>query len=183
MIHPEELLYIPTLNEGRLPMIKLEEVPGIGITHDAATMTYVPLSGIEEYLDRNYVIVDDPDQVEVFKILQIQMKRRRSLQTKTGITALGFSAVQFALPVALLIGIYATSLIPPFRHSIGPFDQDTAALINNISVIGIAGIGGAYALIQVFRQVDFKSAPVPAYAGLVGGLTWLGIVVFRLLVI
>lgn len=183
MINPAELLYIPTLKDGRLPMIMLKEDPEIGLTHDAATMTYVPLNGVEEYLDRNYVIVDDPAQVQVFETLQKQIKRRVSSPTKAGIAALGFSAVQFAFPVALLIGIYALSLIPPFRQSIGPFDKDTAALINNISVIGIAGIGGAYALMQVFRQVDFKSAPVPAYAGLAAGLTWLGIVAFRLLVV
>lgn len=183
MIHPDELLYIPTLKDGRLPMIALEELPGGGFVHDAASLTYIPLNGVEEYLDRNYVIIDDPAQVGVFEKLQQETKRRKKVPRKTGTAALVYGFLQFALPVVLLAALVVLSLVPPFRQSVGPFDRATAEMINNTVVIGIAGTGGAYALVQVLRQVDFRSAPVPAYAGLLAGLAWLGLVVFRLLVV
>jgi len=183
MIHPDEFLYIPTLKDGRLPMIALEEVPGSGFIHDAETLAYVPLNSVEEYLDRNYVIIDDPAQVKIFEKLHDEATRKGGLPLKAGTAALGFEVLQFAIPVFILAGIYALSLIPPFHNSIGPFDKTTAGLINNAAVIGIAGIGGTYALVRVLWQVDFRSAPFYAYAGLVAGLAWLGLIVFRLLVV
>jgi hypothetical protein len=183
MIHPDKLLYIPTLKEGRLPMIALEEVPGSGIIHDASTLTWVPLNGVEEYLNRNYVIIDDPDQVGIFEKLQKETKRKTRPPLKAGQAALSFAVMQFSIPVVILIGIYVLSLVPPFHQSIGPFDRPTAELINNASVMGIAGMGGAYAFVRVFREVDFKTAPLYACAGLLAGIAWLGLVIFRLLVV
>lgn len=164
-------------------MIALEEVPGSGFIHDASTLIWVPLNGVEEYLDSNYVIIDDPSQVEVFEKLQKETKRTVHFRRKAGTAALLFEILQFLVPVLILVGIYIISIFPPFHQSIGPFDLPTAVLINNVAVVGIAGIGGSYALVQVFRRVDFHSVPVLAYAGLVVGLTCLGLIVFRLLVI
>jgi len=183
MIPAEDLLYIPTLREGRLPMIALEEVPGSGFIHDAATLTWVPINGVEEYLDRNYVIIDDPSQVAAFEHLQKESGSTPRLPRKAGKAALGFTLTQFAVPVFLIVGIAILAFLPPFHASIGPFSRATAGLINNLGVILITGIGGSYALVRVLRQVDFLSAPLPAYAGLTVGLAWLGVVVFHVLVV
>jgi len=183
MIPPEDLLYIPTHKEGRLPMIALEEVPGSGFIHDAATLKWVSLMNIEEYLDRNYVIIDDPAQLVAFESLQKEPLHKAQTPLKAGISAMGFELLQFAIPVFILIAIAIISFIPPFRQTIGPFDMATAQLISNAAVMGIAGIGGIWALLRVLRRVDFRATPVQSYIGLVGGLAWLGIVVFHLLIV
>jgi len=183
MIPPEDLLYIPTLKEGRLPMIMLEEIPGSGFIHDASTMTWVALRDVEAYLDRNYVIIDDPAQVEAFDTLQKESGHNAPTIRKAGFSAIGFELLQFAFPVFLLVAIAILSLFPPFHKSIGPFDLPTAMVINNAAVLGISGIGGTWALVRVLRQVDFRSTPVLSYVGLVAGLSWIGLVVFHLLVV